>query len=477
MAESLKKKTVNGIVWSALERFSILGINFIFGLVLARLLMPSDYGVIAMLSIFMAVAQTFIDSGFSNALIRKPNRTETDNSTAFYFNIVIGFVCYLLLFVLAPYIAEFYNTPILKDITRIVGLNLVFNSFAVVQQALLTANIDFKRQAKISLSSAILAGSVGIIMAFLGYGVWALVVQIVGSSFLRMIFLWFTAKWRPRERFSLNSFRYLFGYGSKLLVSGLLDTIYNNLYTIIIGKVFTSSQLGLYSRADGLAQMPSSMATGLIQRVTFPVLSTIQNEDDRLAVNYRKMLKLSAFIIFPLMTGLSAVSDPLIRIILTDKWSGAIIFLKIICFALMWYPVHAINLNLLQVKGRSDIFLRLEIIKKVIGVATLCITIPLGLIAMCIGRIVVSLISLVVNTYYTGKLIKVGYFLQMKDLMPIFVNSLIMAALCYVVQFPFENNWLKLLLALVIGVVYYFGINYILKSSELKELINIVRKK
>lgn len=477
MAESLKKKTVNGIIWSALERFSILGVNFIFGLVLARLLMPSDYGVIAMLSIFMAVAQTFIDSGFSNALIRKPDRTETDNSTAFYFNIVVGILCYILLFIAAPYIASFYDTPILKDVTRIVGLNLVFNSLAVVQQALLTANIDFKRQSKISLFSAILSGFVGIIMAYFGYGVWALVVQTVGSSFLRMILLWFTAKWRPKERFSITSFRYLFGYGSKLLASGLLDTVYNNLYTIIIGKVFSSSQLGLYSRADNLGQMPSSMATGIIQRVTFPVLSTIQNEDDRLAVNYRKMLKLSAFIIFPLMTGLSAIADPLIRIILTDKWSGAIIFLQIICFALMWYPIHAINLNLLQVKGRSDLFLRLEIIKKIIGVATLCITIPLGLIAMCVGRIVTSLIALVINTYYTGKLINVGYFLQMKDLMPIFINSLIMAVLCYTVQIPFDSNWIKLLLALVIGVVYYFGINYIFKSLELKELINILRKK
>lgn len=477
MAESLKKKTVNGIVWSALDRFSTAGINFVFGLVLARLLMPSDYGVIAMLSIFMSVAQSFIDSGFSNALIRKLDRTETDNSTAFYFNIVIGIVCYFILFIAAPYIASFYETPILKDVTRIVGLNLVFNSLAVVQQALLTANIDFKRQSKISLFSAILSGIVGIIMAYFGYGVWALVVQSVGSSFLRMTLLWLTAKWRPRERFSFSSFRYLFGYGSKLLASGLLDTVYNNLYTIVIGKVFSSSQLGLYSRADQLGQFPATNVTGIVQRVTFPVLSSIQNEDDRLAVNYRKMLKLSAFIIFPLMAGLSAVADPLIRVILTDKWSGAIIFLQIICFALMWYPVHAINLNLLQVKGRSDLFLRLEIIKKIIGVATLCITIPLGLVAMCVGRIVTSLIALVINTYYTGKLINVGYFLQMKDLMPIFVNSLIMAVLCYAVQIPFENNWLKLLLALVIGVAYYFGINYILKSSELKELINIVRKK
>lgn len=477
MAESLKHKTIRGLFWSVIEKFSTLGLNFIFSIILARLLQPSDYGVIAMVSIFMAIAQTFIDSGFSNALIRKLDRTEVDNSTTLYFNVIVGLVCYLLLFISAPYIADFYDTPVLKYIIRVVCISLIFNSFSVVQQAILTINIDFKLQAKISLISSFISGIVGIVFALSGFGVWALVFQIVITYFIRMLLLWVFVRWIPRRSFSYKSFKELFSYGSKLLASGLLDTVYNNVYTIVIGKYFTASQLGFYSRADSLAQMPSSIATGVFQRVTFPVLSTIQNENDKLVVNYRKMLRASAFIIFPLMTGLSAVADPLIRIILTDKWSGAIIFLQIICFALMWYPVHAINLNLLQVKGRSDLFLRLEIIKKIIGVATLCVTIPLGLIAMCVGRIVTSLIALVINTYYTGKLINVGYFLQIKDLMPIFVNSLIMAIICYTVQIPFDSNWIKLLLALVIGVVYYFGINYILKSSELKELINIVRKK
>lgn len=478
MSESLKTKTVKGVMWSAVERFSVAGISFLFGLVLARLLSPSDYGVIAMLNIFMAISQTFIDSGFSSALIRKPDRTEADNATAFYFNIVVGLACYLLLFAAAPFIARFYDTPLLVPVTRVIGLNLLLNSLCVVQQALLTVRIDFKTQAKISLTATIVSGGVGILLAYSGFGVWALVVQSVSAAFLRMLLLWLLAKWRPQARFSKTSFHELFSYGSKLLASGLLDTVYNNLYTIVIGKKFAASSLGVYARADQLAQFPAVNITGILQRVTFPVLSTIQNEDDRLRVNYRKFLRLSAFVVFPLMMGLAAVADPLIRWILTDKWQEAIPFLRILCFALMWYPIHAINLNLLQVKGRSDLFLKLEVWKKIIGTVTLCVTVPLGLTAMCVGRIVNSLIALSINTYYTGKLIQIGYWKQMKDLLPILFNSLAMLAVCLLVQMPVAGSHvLSLVLAVAAGTLYYIGSSWLFRSDELKELLALVRKK
>lgn len=478
MSESLKNKTVKGVFWSAVERFSVAGISFLFGLVLARLLSPSDYGVIAMLNIFMAISQTFIDSGFSSALIRKPDRTETDNATAFYFNIVVGVVCYLVLFGAAPLIARFYDEPILVPVTRVIGLNLLLNSLCVVQQALLTVRIDFKTQAKISLTATILSGVIGIVLAYKGYGVWALVVQSVSAALFRMVLLWLLAQWRPQARFSKSSFRVLFSYGSKLLASGLLDTVYNNLYTIVIGKKFTSASLGVYARADHLAQFPAVNITGILQRVTFPVLSTIQTEDERLRVNYRKFLRLSAYVVFPLMMGLAAVADPLIRWILTDKWEAAIPLLQILCFALMWYPIHAINLNLLQVKGRSDIFLKLEVWKKIIGVVTLCVTIPLGLTAMCVGRVFTSLISLVINTYYTGKLIQVGYWRQMKDLLPTLVNSVVMLLICWLVQLPVAGSHvLRLLLAVLAGCVYYVVSGYVFRSEELKELVGLIKGK
>lgn len=477
MSESLKNKTVKGVVWSTLERFSVAGVNFIFGLILARLLMPSDYGAIAMLAIFMAVAQTFIDSGFSNALIRKPDRTETDNATAFYFNIGVGLLAYFLLYLVAPSIARFYETPILIPLTRIMGLNLLFNSLCVVQQALLTARIDFKTQAKISLSAAVISGLVGIGFAYNGYGVWALAIQSVLASVIRTVLLWILAKWRPKAEFSRQSFHDLFGYGSKLLMSGLLDTTYNNLYTIVIGKCFSAANLGVYSRADQWANFLAVNITGILQRVTFPVLSTIQNEDERLRKDYRKFLRLSGFVVFPLMMGLAAVADPLTRFILTDKWADSIPLLRILCFALMLYPIHAINLNLLQVKGRSDLFLRLEIYKKVLGVLTLCVTIPMGITAMCLGRVFTSWAALAMNTHYTGKLIGLGFFQQLKDYLPTLLNSFIMGGLVYIVTIAITGSSLQLLIGFIIGLVYYILSNSLIKTEEWKEFIMIINRK
>lgn len=477
MSNSLKDKTVKGVLWSTIERFSVAGVNFIFGLILARLLMPSDYGAIAMLAIFMSVAQTFIDSGFSNALIRKQDRTEADNATAFYFNIGVGVLAYGLLYLAAPYVARFYQTPVLTPLMRVMGINLVFNSFSVVQQALLTARIDFKTQAKISLSAALVSGLVGVVCAYHGYGVWALAIQAVMAAGIRTVLLWVLAKWRPKAKFSKDSFAHLFGYGSKLLASGLLDTVYNNLYTIVIGKRFTSSSLGVYSRAEQWANFLAVNITGILQRVTFPVLSTIQDEDDRLQTNYRKFLRLSGFVVFPLMIGLASVADPLTRFILTDKWEDSIPLLRILCFALMLYPIHAINLNLLQVKGRSDLFLRLETYKKILGVATLCITIPMGITAMCIGRVFSSWIALAMNTHYTGKLIKLGFWQQLRDYIPTLSNSLVMGALVYGTTRFIPGEGLQLLSGIVVGAVYYILSNVLFRTTEWKEFLWIIKRK
>lgn len=475
-ADSLKERTAKGLFWSSVERFSNQGVQFVFSIILARLLSPSDFGIIAMITIFFAVAQSFVDSGFSNALVRKPDRKEEDLSTCFYFNIVVGFVAYIVLFCIAPFVASFYNQPILSPIIRITGLEVILNSLCVVQQALFTIKIDFKSQAKVTLSATVLSGIVGIILACRGCGVWALVWQGVVSAVARMGLLWLMSTWYPRTGFSKDSFHYLFGYGSKLLVSGLLDTIYNNIYPIVIGKFYTPAQLGNYSRALSFAQLPSSNITSILQRVTFPVLSTIQDDIPRLQVNYRRLLKLSAFIVFPLMIGLASVASPLIQIVLTSRWEGCVLYLQIICFALMWYPIHAINLNLLQVKGRSDLFLRLEIIKKIIGVCILCVTIPLGITAMCVGMIISSMFSLVINTFYTGKLIDVGYLKQMHDLLPIFLNSLIMGCLVYFSIQITDNDIAQLIIGIFVGAVCYIGGACILTHSELKECRNLLKR-
>lgn len=474
---SLKDKTIKGVIWSAVDRFSAQGIQFVFSILIARLLVPEDYGVIAMLGIFIGVSNSFIDSGFGTALIRKINRTETDFSTVFYFNIVVAILFYLALFFAAPAIADFYNTPLLVPVTRIVSLTLPIGALSGIHSAKLSIAIDFKSRAKISVVSTILTGSVGLWMAYAGYGVWALVVQTVFSSVIRTIMLWVIVKWHPLLVFSLKSFKELFTFGSKLLASGLLDTIYNNIYPLVIGKFFSPAVLGVYGKAKALADYPSSNITSVLQSVTFPVLSSIQNEEDRLADSYKRFLKISAFVIFPLMTGLAAVADPFIRIILTDKWENTIYLLQIICFAMMWYPIHAINLNILQVKGRSDYFLKLEIIKKVQGVIILCITVPMGIVAMCYGQVISSLISLIWNTYYTKKLIGYGYWAQMRDLLPILIHSLVMCALVLLIVNLMTTLWLKLIIGVLSGIIYYFAGAYIMRFPELDEILVILKIK
>lgn len=474
---SLKEKTVKGVFWSSVDRFSSQGIQFIFSILIARILLPSDYGTVAMLSIFLAISQTFIDSGFGTALIRKIDRTEEDFSTVFYFNIAVALIFYGILWLTAPCIADFYDIPLLKDITRVVALTLVFGSLSGIQSAKLSIAIDFRSRAIISIIVTTVTGALGLWMAYSGYGVWALVIQSVVSSLLRSILLWSFVRWIPKLVFSWKSFKELFSFGSKLLASALLDTAYNNIYTLVIGKFFSPSALGVYSRADSLAQYPSSNITGVLQGVTFPVLSSIQNEPERLTSSYRKFIRLSAFIVFPMMTGLAAVADPLIRLVLTDKWEGAIYLLQILCFSLMWYPVHAINLNILQVKGRSDYFLKLEIIKKIQGVVILCITLPMGLVAMCYGRVVSSVLGLIYNTYYTKRLIDYGFREQVKDLIHILVHSLVMCAAVFLIVRLIEPLWLQLVAGVLAGAAYYIAGACLMRFEELGMLFSLLRKK
>lgn len=476
--ESLKSKTVKGTLWSTLERFSVQGIMFVVMIIMARILTPADYGLVGMLAIFIAVSQSLIDSGFSQALIRKQDRSEVDNSTVFYFNIGVGIILYLILFLSAPLIAKFYNEPLLTPITRAIGLSLIFNSLVVVQRALLTVRLDFKTQAKASLAGAIVSGIVGIWMAYRGYGVWSIVWQQLSNLAIITLLLWILSKWKPIWAYSWQSFRELFGFGSKLLASGLLDTVYRNIYLIVIGKFFKASDLGYYTRAHQFTDFASSNITGIFQRVTYPVLCTIQDDDARLADVYRKLLRTSAFIIFPLMLGMAAVARPMVITFLTEKWLFSALIVQVLCLAQMWYPVHSINLNLLQVKGRSDLFLRIEIIKKILGVTMLCITLPFGLIAMCWGMVANSIIALIINTHYTGKLIHLGFFAQMRDLLPTLFLSVVVALVVYLtVTINPMTPLISLCVGIMEGVILYALISKLLCFREFSELITLIRRK
>ncbi|MEG2164083.1 MAG: lipopolysaccharide biosynthesis protein [Bacteroidales bacterium] len=475
MAESLQKKTLLGMAWSFAESFSLQGISFLIGILIARVLSPSDYGMVGMLAVFTAVSQTIINSGFATAIVRKADRTQTDLSTAFYFNIVVAFILYFALFFSGPLIADFYNAPILSDLIKIAAIPLFINSLCIVQQAMFTIKMDFKTQAKISVIASIVTGIVGIAMAYNGYGVWAIVFPSVIGATTRCLMLWWISRWRPSPVFSVKSFKELFSFGSKLLASGLLDTIYNNIYPIVIGKKFAAAELGYYSRADAYSQLPATTVTGVLSRVTFPMVCEIQNDNERLERVYRQLLRLSAFIVFPIMIGLAVLARPLIILMITAKWEMCIPMLQILCFALMWYPTHALNLSLLQVKGRSDMFLKLEIIKKIIGVAVILVAIPFGIIWMCVGKILSSVLCLAINTYYTGKLINIGFFKQMGDLLPMLGYSLFMGIIIYGTTFITESYLFQIIIGVFVGIIFYLGSAYLLKSKELLYLFSILK--
>lgn len=476
---SLKQKTFRGVIWSAVERFSTQGVQFLFGILLARLLTPNDYGMIAMLTIFMAVSQTFIDSGFGNALIRKPDRNENDKATVFFFNIFMAAACYGVIFLAAPFIAKFYNMPQLAVILRVLAINLIIQAFGSIQRLNLTIDLNFKTLAKVSFSGAIVGGTAGLICAYNGFGVWSLVVQQMTTMITRVSLFWILVHWRPKCFFNKTSFKNMFGFGSKLLASGLLNTLYDNVYDLIIGKVFAAATLGNYTRASHFANFPSSNVTGIFQRVTYPVLSKIQDDHEKLRKGYLKFLNIATLVIFPLMIGLAALAKPFILFVLTDKWIEVILILQIICFAQMWYPVHAINLNILQVMGRSDLFLKLEIIKKIVGITILCITLPHGIIAMCYGQWVSAAISLVINTFYSGKLLNAGLLTQLKMYIPTLLNSLVMGAICLSITklLPEKEYLLQLALGFVVGVIYYTLTNWIFNRETVMELLELLNRK
>lgn len=474
---SLKRKTFKGTVWSIVERFSVQFIQFAVMIVMARILTPADYGLVAMLTIFIAVSQSLVDSGFSQALIRKQDRTETDNSTVFFFNIAVGGILYGILFVCAPLVARFYDEPVLTPLMRVISLSVVVNSLVVVQRALLTIKIDFKTQAKASLTAAVTSGAVGITMAYTGFGVWSIVWFQLSNLAVNAGMLWIFSHWRPRMLYSWISFRELFGFGSKLALSGIINTLYNNIYKLLIGKVFKASDLGYYSRAHDFSDFPSANLTTVIQRVTYPVLCTMQDDDDRLRDVYRRFLRLSAFIVFPLMIGLAALARPVVLLFLKEQWLYSATLLPIICFSMMWYPIHAINLNLLQVKGRSDLFLKLEIWKKCVGAAIIVASIPFGLIGMCWGAVISNIICLMINTYYTGKLIDMGFLKQMRDILPTLVYSLTMGAVVYGVCIVTPSLWGQVTAGILVGLAYYAAVTGLTGSRDLRELLSFIKSK
>lgn len=477
MSDTLRNKTSIGLIWSSVERFSSQGVQFLVMLIMARLLTPKDYGIVGMLSIFIAVSSSIVDSGFGKALVRKQDRSETDNSTVFYFNLIVASSLYLILYICAPYIAVFFNTPELTLVTRVICLLIVFNSMVIVPKSIFIQKIDFKTQAKASLTAAVLSGIIGVYMAFHGCSYWALVTQLLSNSIINALCLWIFSFWKPKLIFSITSFKELFGFGSKLLLTGILERAYQNIYPLIIGKAFSADILGYYSRAHNFSDFPSSNFTGIIQGVSYPAMCAIQDDDIRLKSVCRKFLKLSTYIIFPFMAGMACLAYPMVVVVIGQQWAFSSVLLQIIIFQMMWYPVHAININIMQVKGRSDYFLYAEIIKKIIYILLAIATIPFGIKAMCYGAVLGSLIELFVNTYYSKKVTEYGILEQIKDILPIIVlTSCMVTAILLTICF-FENLYVKLLLGVFVGISSYLLLSLFFHFEEIKDIREVIFKK
>ncbi|WP_073348093.1 lipopolysaccharide biosynthesis protein [Bacteroides congonensis] len=477
MVESVKKQTLSGVKWTALEQFSTQAITFVLGVILARILSPSDYGTIGVLAVFMAVSQTFIDSGFGQALIRKPDLKDIDCNTVFYFNIGISILCYIILFICSPFIAEFFNMPILNRIVKIYCVILVIGALESVQISRLTINLNFKALAKVNVASTFVSGIIGLSLAYLGYGVWALVWQSVLSRIFHVIMIWSVARWHPQFAFSKNSFDNLFGFGSKLLAGGLLWQMYSNLIPIIIGKFFTAKDLGFYNRGTSLAQLPSGTIMGVLEKVTFPILAKLQNDTGHLIFIYRKYIKSSSMAIMFCLLLLAALAKPIVLILLTEKWVDCVVYLQIFIFAEMFDHVQKLNLNLLKVTGRSDYVLKLEIYKRTISVAIIVISAYWGVIGICASRVIIAQISLAFNTYYTGKLFGMGYFAQVRDFMPYALLSIIACAPSYILTFLPISNWIMLILGGMSAPFIYILILHVKHDEAYMEFVKPVISK
>jgi O-antigen/teichoic acid export membrane protein len=478
--ESLKTKTLKGTMWSALDNVSRLGISFIVSLVLARLLGPEEYGLIGILTIFINIINALVDSGFTNALIRKQDATEDDYSTIFIVNICVSILLGALLFFSADLLAVFFERPQLTPLTRVMSTIVVINAFAIIQKVKLTKNIDFRTQTKVSVISSVISGFVGVGLAFFSFGVWALVFQQLTLQFLNTFFLWFYNRWFPRLTFSLQSLKELWDYSWKLLASGLIDTIWKEVYQMVIGKFYSPALLGYYTRAQQFSMLCSYNMTQVVQRVSFPVLSSIQDDRCRLRDAYRRIIRMTTFLTFLLMLGMAAVSKSMILSLIGEKWIECVPMLQILCFNMMLYPLHAINLNMLQVQGRSDLFLKLEIIKKTVSVIPIFLGIFVDIYIMLWGSVVVGLISYYLNAYYSGPFLNYSIKEQIKDIMPSLFFAASIALPVYLINYIEINCYLMLFVQIVLGLTLTIGIceqRNMTEYLEIKKMIYPVFQK
>ena len=474
--KSIKNKTVSGISWSAIDVFLSQGVTFLVGIVLARLLTPAEYGLIGICTIFIVIFNGIIDSGFSSALIRKTDATRDDYNTMFIVYMGLSLLMYAVLYFGAPWIAHFFERPELVNLVRVMGLILIIQALSIVQYTILSKRLDFKTKTKASLIAAISSGAIGIGCAVAGMGVWSLVAQQISRYAIYTICLWIFNKWWPSIKFSMSSFRYLWGFGWKLMLSGLLDHTWKELYQAVVGKFYSPATLGQYSKAKEFGHIFSTNITAIIQRVSYPALAELQDDTPRMVAAYRKLIKTTMFITAVCMLSMGAVAEPLIYCLIGPKWHQAATFLPIICISLSLYPLHALNLNMLKVQGRSDIFLILEILKKIVAIGPLCLGIFVDIYWMLMGSVVSGIIAYFLNSYYTGKKLNYSSWMQIKDVAPSYGLGLLIAVSVYFFKYLPISNFIILPIQLVVGAGVFFLVCEKTQKEEYVEVKSIVLK-
>lgn len=472
-----KNSVVKSLIWKFLERGGVQGVQFILQIILARLLCPEDYGVLAILLAFVALADVFVQSGFNTALIQKKDADSLDFSSVFWLSLFVSGVFYIILFFSAPFISKFYKMDILTPVLRVLSIRLFFGALNSVQNAMVSKTMKFKRFFFSSMGGIFGSGLAGIIFAYKGFGVWALVIQQLVNSFLISIILWFTVKWRPEFKFSFSRIKGLFSFGWKLLCSSLLNTGYNQLYSLVIGRFYTSSDLGEFSRGQQFPQVISCNLDGAIQSVMLPTLSSYSDKREEVKRIMRRSITTSAFFLMPCMFGMAAVAKPLVQVLLTEKWLGCVPFLMLACFSYVLYPIHTANLTAINALGKSGIFLKLEIIKKVYGILILVFTIRFGLIPLAVGQVVSGIISTFVNANPNKKLLGYSYLEQLKDLSSSFFASAFMFVCVYCMNFIPVKPLFLLLLQIISGVLIYVLICKVFKIEAFVYIMNTVKNR
>ncbi|MCY0970997.1 lipopolysaccharide biosynthesis protein [Chryseobacterium wangxinyae] len=475
---SLKAEAISGLFWTYSQQFGVQAIQFGVSLILARLISPEEFGLIGMITIFISLGSILFDGGLTSSLIRTQAVEDIDYSTVFIFNIIASFIIYLIIFLCAPLISAFFKQTLLTDILRVYSLTFIISSFASVQNTKLTKELKFKILAISALPGIIVGSFVGIVLALQDFGVWALVYSFLVQALITTITLWIISKWKPSLQFSKNKFKQHFLYGSKLTMSGILDVVFTNIYQVIIGKFYTPAQVGFYTRANTLMMLPVGNISSALNKVVFPLFSQLQDDLPRLRNLYKRIMIAVIFVVSPIIVVMAVLAKPLITLLFGDKWLPVVPIFQIIAVTGILYPLHLYNLLILQIRGKSGLFLKLEIAKKILMVLVIAATITSGLDVLLWGLVVFSFLALLINTYYAGIELNYSGIQQMQDIFPIFVLSAAMGLVIFSIEYFFDlNNLLQVIIGFLVGTFFYLAVGKLFKFDSLTEFINIIKRK